>query len=83
MKLEIYFKEKIFEPLGMENTFLDSLDGELSARTNLVSGYWDYTDLTRSTSYFAYGRIQSTEAIQGVLSGYYTHINLTITLCLV
>jgi CubicO group peptidase (beta-lactamase class C family) len=83
MKLEIYFKEKIFEPLDMKNTFLDSLDGELSARTNLVSGYWDYTDLTRSTSYFAYGKIQSTEAIQGVLSGDYPHINFATILCLV
>ena len=82
-KLEIYLKEKIFDPLGMKNTFLDSLDGELSARTNLVSGYWDYTDLTRTTSYFAYGRIQSTEGIQGVLSGDYTHVDLAKILCFV
>jgi CubicO group peptidase (beta-lactamase class C family) len=71
MKLEQYFNKYIFQPLGMNETFLDSLDGELSSQRNFVSGYFDYSDLTITPdgTPFAYGRILRTEGNQGVLSG--------------
>jgi CubicO group peptidase (beta-lactamase class C family) len=71
MKLEQYFSKYIFQPLGMNDTFLDSLSGELSSQKDFVSGYFDYSDLiiTPDGTPFAYGRISPTESNQGVLSG--------------
>jgi hypothetical protein len=71
MKLQLYFSKHIFVPLGMTDTFLDSLNGELSVQKSFVSAYWDYSNLqiTPDGTPFAHGKITVTESNQGTLSG--------------
>ncbi len=72
MKFELYLQENILEPLGMHDTMLDVLNGELAAQPNFVSAYHDYTDLSTNpngNSPFAYGKITVTEGNQGTLGG--------------
>jgi CubicO group peptidase (beta-lactamase class C family) len=72
MKFELYLKQNILDPLGMRDTKLDVLNGELAAQLNFVSAYHDYTDLSTNpngNSPFAYGKITTTEGHQGTLGG--------------
>ncbi len=72
MKFELYLQENILDPLGMHDTKLDVLNGELAAQPNFVSAYHDYTDLSTNpngNSPFAYGKITVTEGNQGTLGG--------------
>lgn len=53
----------------MTSTSQDNLAQQLAAQPNQVSNYYDYTDLSRSYEYFAYGNAGSTEVNQGVQTG--------------
>lgn len=69
LKLEEYMSQKIFLPLGMKSISQDNLAQQLKASPSQVSNYYDYTDLSRSYEYFAYGNAASTEVNQGVQTG--------------
>lgn len=69
LKLEEYMRQNIFRPLGMTSTSQDNLAQQLKAQPNQVSNYYDYTDLSQSYDFFAYGNAASTEVNQGVQTG--------------
>jgi hypothetical protein len=50
LSLKNYFKQYIFGPAGMENTFMDPLEGSLELHANVANGYYEYTDLVNGIS---------------------------------
>ena len=69
LKLEEYMRKNIFNPFGFSGTSQDSLAQQLKANSNKANEYYDYTDLSQSFTYFAYGNGAATEVQQGVQSG--------------
>jgi CubicO group peptidase (beta-lactamase class C family) len=64
-----YVRQKIFQPLGLLSTSQDALSQQLSANPSMSHEYYDYTDLTKSYDYFAYGNGAATEVQSGTQTG--------------
>jgi hypothetical protein len=55
MSLRDYYQQNIFNVIGMPNTLYDPWSQSFTIIPNPVSEYFYYTDLTQSTSPYAYG----------------------------
>lgn len=67
--IEEYMRINVFGPLGLTSTSQDNLAQQMKANPDKVELYFDYTDLSVSNDYFAYGNAAATTVQQGTQTG--------------